>query len=153
MQVNIRHATAADEARVADLWRTCNLVTSYNDPSSDFHFALSSPASTVLVAYFVSALQEDGESSIAGSVMVGHDGHRGWVYYVASSPDARGLGIGKRLVGAAEKWLKERGVRKCQLLVRKTNEGVVSFYETLGFETAPVVMMGKWLDGTTTIPP
>jgi ribosomal protein S18 acetylase RimI-like enzyme len=35
--------------------------------------------------------------------------------------------------------------RKAQLLVRETNTKVVSFYEHLGYEVAPRVIMGKWL--------
>jgi len=37
--------------------------------------------------------------------MVGHDGHRGWLYYVASTPESRGSGIGRQMVSAAEEWL------------------------------------------------
>ena len=73
--------------------------------------------------------------------MVGHDGHRGWLYYVAADPAARGAGCGRQMVAAAEHWLRERGVLKAQLLVRETNPGVVSFYEHLGFEVAPRVLM------------
>ena len=48
-------------------------------------------------------------------------------------------------IQAAEDWLRQRGVVKVQLLVRETNTEVVSFYEHLGFETAPRTIMGKWL--------
>lgn len=77
--------------------------------------------------------------------MVGHDGHRGWLYYVAAAPDMRGIGVGRRMVEAAQEWLRTRGVVKVQILVRETNADVVSFYERLGFETTPRVVMGKWL--------
>ena len=60
----------------------------------------------------------------------------------------RGVRFGRQMVTAAEGWLRERGVIKAQLLVRETNTKVVSFYEHLGFEVAPRVLMGKWL-GTT----
>lgn len=46
---------------------------------------------------------------------------------------------------AAEEWLKERGVVKVMLLVRETNTQVIDFYEHLGFETIPRVIMQKWL--------
>jgi ribosomal protein S18 acetylase RimI-like enzyme len=88
----------------------------------------------------------DETGQIKGSVMVGHDGHRGWLYYVASDPDSRGAGFGRQMVTAAEAWLRERNVVKAQLLVRETNTKVVSFYEHLGFEVAPRVLMGKWLN-------
>jgi ribosomal protein S18 acetylase RimI-like enzyme len=37
-------------------------------------------------------------------------------------------------------------VVKAQLLVRETNTDVVSFYQHLGFEATPRVVMAKWLD-------
>jgi ribosomal protein S18 acetylase RimI-like enzyme len=138
MRLTIRHAVPEDEASVVALWRACDLVASYNDPAADFRFARAGACSDVLVG-------EDATGRISGSVMVGHDGHRGWLYYVAAAPHARGRGIGRQMVQAAEEWLRQRGVVKAQLLVRETNTKVVSFYEHLGFEVAPRVVMGKWL--------
>jgi ribosomal protein S18 acetylase RimI-like enzyme len=138
MLFTVKSAIAEDEQAVVALWRACDLVASYNDPAADFHFARTGSCSDVLVG-----VNETGE--IAGSVMVGHDGHRGWLYYVAASPTSRGKGVGRRMVQAAEDWLRERGVVKVQLLVRETNAKVVAFYERLGFEVAPSVVMSKWL--------
>lgn len=138
MSLTIRQAAAEDGPAVIALWRACDLVTSYNDPAVDFAFARAGACSDVLVG-------EDEAGRIRGSVMVGHDGHRGWLYYVAADPGSRGVGFGRQMVTAAETWLRERGVIKAQLLVRETNTKVVSFYEHLGFEVAPRVTMGKWL--------
>jgi ribosomal protein S18 acetylase RimI-like enzyme len=138
MSLTVRSASGVDEASVISLWRECDLVASYNDPVVDFRFAKAGPSSDVLVAV------DDGDA-VVGSVMVGHDGHRGWLYYVATAPQSRGLGVGRRIVEAAEAWLRQRGVAKVQLLVRETNAKVVSLYEHLGFEIAPRTVMGKWL--------
>ncbi len=81
--------------------------------------------------------------------MVGHDGHRGWLYYVATHPAARGRGLGRRMVEAGEKWLRDHNVVKVQLLVRETNTAVVGFYDRLGYEVAPRVLMTKWLKPPT----
>ncbi len=95
MALKVREAISRDEMEVSRLWRRCGLVKGYNDPGSDFRFACMGPASTVLVG------AEEGR--IIGTVMVGHDGHRGWLYYVACSPDrqigrrARDGGVGRRL--------------------------------------------------------
>lgn len=140
VSLTVRPASATDEDAVVALWRACGLVVSYNDPAADFRFARAGGASDVLVGV-------DDAGLIRGSVMVGHDGHRGWLYYVASDPEARGRGIGRAMVRAAEDWLHRRGVVKVQLLVRETNTGVVAFYERLGFETAPRVVMSRWLNG------
>jgi ribosomal protein S18 acetylase RimI-like enzyme len=138
MRLTIRRALPEHESSVVELWRVCDLISSYNDPAADFRFAKAGACSDVLVG-------EDETGRISGSVMVGHDGHRGWLYYVAAAPHARGSGIGRQMVQAAEEWLRQRGVVKAQLLVRETNTKVVSFYEHLGFDIAPRVVMGKWL--------
>lgn len=134
----IRPAHPADGAAVVELWQECGLIVSHNDPRADFTFALTGVASCVLVA-------EDRERRLVGSVMVGHDGHRGWLYYLAVASGCRGRGFGRALVTAAEDWLRECHVPKVQLLVRDTNVAVVGFYEGLGFATAQSVVMGKWL--------
>jgi len=134
-----RIAGAVDEAAVVGLWRSCGLVVSYNDPGLDFRNAISSSCSDVLV-------YESEDDEIAGTVLVGYDGHRGWLYYVAVAPHVQGKGIGRKMVEAAEEWLRARGVSKAQLLIRDTNTQVVRFYEHLGFESAARVVMGKWLE-------
>ena len=136
--MQIRPATASDEVAIVALWRACGLVVSYNDPNQDFRFALDGPSSSVLVC-----VTPDG--AIAGSVMVGHDGHRGWVYYLSADPALRRQGIGKALMNAAEEWLKARGVPKLQLMVRETNTSVLGFYQRIGYETNPVKLVQKWL--------
>lgn len=139
-ELPIRPAEEADEAATIALWRACGLVVSYNDPGADFRFARAGGASDVLVAV-------DAKGNVVGSVMVGHDGHRGWLYYVAADPGMRSRGIGRRMVKAAEAWLSERGVRKAELMVRQSNAGVTAFYERLGFERSAVVVLQRWLTG------
>ena len=134
----IRSAEPSDVTRLCELWRDCGLIASYNDPAADFRFATMGPCSDVLVG-------EDAGGEVVASVMVGHDGHRGWLYYVAADPRHQGSGFGRRIVEAGETWLRDRGVVKLQLLVRETNTKVVSFYEHLGFEVAPRTVMSKWL--------
>jgi ribosomal protein S18 acetylase RimI-like enzyme len=141
--MSTRRATHEDESEVVALWLACELVTNYNDPSNDFHFAISGTSSDVLV-------NEDVTGKINGSVMVGHDGHRGWLYYVAAAPHVRGTGLGRKMVFAGEQWLRQLGVVKAQLLVREANTKVLSFYEHLGFEVAPRVVMGKLVKVTKT---
>lgn len=94
-------------------------------------------ASTVLVS--------EGAQGICGSVMVGFDGHRGWIYYLAVRPEGRRGGQGRALIAAAEDWLAARGAPKVQLMVREGNEAA-GFYTRLGYEAQPVVTYGRFLD-------
>ena len=134
--MNIRAARAEDEAAVVALWRAAELTVAYNDPVADFRFALGKPGSDILVAE---------EARILGAIMVGHDGHRGWLYYVAVDPALRRRGIGRALVAAAEHWLAERGVPKVHLMVRETNQTVTEFYRRIGYGLMPRTTMQKWL--------
>src|SRR5262249_54570623 len=71
--------TNDDRVAAAELWAAVELTRPWNDPLVDFDRAIEGPTSTVL------GLRDDG--NIVGTVMVGHDGHRGWIYYLAVSPD------------------------------------------------------------------
>jgi ribosomal protein S18 acetylase RimI-like enzyme len=132
----IEPASADDKAAVVALWHACGLTRPWNDPEADFALAQGGGASTVLVA------REEG---IVGSVMVGFDGHRGWVYYLAVSPEQRRTGLGRALMAAAEDWLRARGAPKLQLMVREDNAAALDFYEALGLERQKVAVLGRFL--------
>ena len=90
------------------------------------------------------SLLREGDALVA-SVMVGYDGHRGWVYYLAVAPERRRAGLGRTMMDAAEAWLRERGAPKLQLMVREDNEAAFGFYEALGLERQEVVTLGRFL--------
>jgi len=77
--------------------------------------------------------------------MVGHDGHRGWVYYLAVDPAFRGAGRGRRLMAAAEAWLIQRGAAKANLMVRAGNTAATGFYQHLGYAADTVTVFGRRL--------
>ena len=132
--------TAIEDGDIADviaLWQRCGSTREWNDPAGDIALARKETNATVLVG------RNDG--AVVASVLVGHDGHRGWLYYLAVAPARQRKGVGRMLVSAAEQWLAARGVPKVQLMVRETNEAVVAFYQRLGFEPMPRINMQKWL--------
>ena len=94
----------ADVENVVALWQRCGLTRPWNDPHADIALARRRDNSTVLIG-------RDG-GAIVATVMVGHDGHRGWVYYVAVDPDGRKRGYGRVIMAAAEDWLRAGRHRK-----------------------------------------
>ncbi len=129
----------ADVDDTVALWTEVGLTRPWNDAAGDFLRAVDGPASVVL------GMRVDGE--LVGSAMVGHDGHRGWVYYLAVTQSARGRGFGKELMGAAEVWLVERGLPKIQFMVRTDNTAVLDFYDHLGYAKQDCLVLGRRLDG------
>jgi ribosomal protein S18 acetylase RimI-like enzyme len=90
--------------------------------------------------------------AIVATAMVGHDGHRGWVYYVAVDPDHQGKDLGRTIMAAAEDWLRGQGVAKVMLMVRPDNTKVQAFYDKLGYDPQERVIYAKWLDGREMTP-
>jgi ribosomal protein S18 acetylase RimI-like enzyme len=134
----VRAIADGDEPDVVALWRACGLTRPWNDPDADIAFARGKPNSEVLVGL--------ARDRIVASAMVGHDGHRGAMYYVSVAPSERGRGYGRSIVAAAEAWLRERGVWKTNLLVRTGNEAVLGFYAGLGYVEGSTKQIEKWID-------
>lgn len=138
MGIAIGEAAASEAEAVIALWQECGLTRPWNDPRQDFERALAWPASTILVA-------RDGVT-LLGSAMIGYDGHRGWVYYLAVSPAHQRSGLGRRMMDAAVSWLRDRGAPKIQLMVRTSNAATLDFYAALGFERQEAVTLGKFFE-------
>jgi ribosomal protein S18 acetylase RimI-like enzyme len=127
-----------ETAAAIALWQAAGLVQLWNDPGADIAAALSCPTATILAAH-------DEAGALTGTAMAGYDGHRGWVYYVASDPARQGQGIGAALMKAAEEWLAGQGARVVRLMVRAENERVAGFYDGLGYERGDFLVFGKRL--------
>ncbi len=122
---------------VIDLWKKCNLIVPQNDPVEDIQKKLAFQPGLFFVALLVGQL--------IGSVMVGYEGHRGWINYLAVLPDYQRRGYGKKLVDKAIEELKKLGCLKLNVQVRKNNSSAVEFYKHLGFKDDNVVSLGMRL--------
>ncbi len=136
-QLSFRPFADSDEEAVISLWQRCGLTRPHNDPVKDIAFARDKPSSAILVGEL--------EGEIVASVMVGHDGHRGTLYYVSVDPGLQGNGYGRQLMRHAEGWLKGQGVWKLNLLLRADNEKIRAFYEALGYQVEPRLCMARRL--------
>lgn len=127
-----------EASAVVALWQAAGLTRPWNPPGEDIAEIEAHPHADILVAVDVDEL--------IAAIIVGYDGHRGWVYYLGVDPGRRGEGLGRQAMEAAEHWLRARGAQKIQLIVRKSNAPVIAFYEALGYEEGEVVLMQKWLN-------
>ena len=135
--MRIRAFQPADEAAIVALWKECGLTRPWNDPHKDIARKLTEQPDLFLVGTL-------GEEVVA-SAMVGFDGHRGWVYYLAVAERHRKHSFGRALMQEAERLLFERGCPKINLQVRSSNVGVIEFYRKLGYSADETVSLGKRL--------
>jgi len=135
--VVVRPYQPSDEAEVVELWRRCGLVVPWNDPQRDIALKLQVQPRLLLVGTW--------DARVVATVMVGYEGHRGWINYLAVSPDCQRQGIGRQIMEVAEAELRTLGCPKINLQVRSTNTAVIAFYERLGYQVEDRVSMGKRL--------
>ena len=135
--MHVRDFREADRRALTELWEACGLTRPWNHPNDDIDRTVSAKEATILVGC--------ADGTLIGSVMAGHDGHRGWVYYLAVDPARQGRGAGRELMEEAGLWLASRGAPKLELMVRDGNDRAAKFYESLGFERQQVTVYGKWL--------
>jgi ribosomal protein S18 acetylase RimI-like enzyme len=134
----IRSYLPEDREPLVALWSLCELTRPWNDPYLDIDRKLAADGANLVVL-------ESG-SELVGSVMVGYDGHRGWVNYLAVRPDHRGRGFGRLLMADAERRLRAAGCPKLNLQVRGSNMAAIEFYQRLGFVIDDSVSMGLRLE-------
>ena len=133
-----QYEDVTDRIQVVELWRNVfGYETAHNEPN----LAISKKIATNDGLFFVAVENTD----IAGTIMAGYDGHRGWLYSVAVDPKIRLNGLGSSLVRHAEKALTDLGCMKVKLQLLATNEATATFYKSLGYSVEPNISLGKLL--------
>ena len=136
--MQIRAFADADTEAVVALWNDCGLTRPWNNPYQDIARKCSVSPDLFLVG-------ADSNAQLVATIMVGYDGHRGWINYLAVHPSHQRQGHARRLMEQAEQLLTARGCPKLNLQVRAGNEAVIAFYESLGYTDDKTVSMGKRL--------
>jgi ribosomal protein S18 acetylase RimI-like enzyme len=134
----IRSFKTEDEAAVIKLWADCGLIVAHNDPRKDIRRKLRVNPEWFLVG------EENG--SIVATCIVGYEGHRGWINYLAVAPQRQRQRLATHMMEEAERLLRAAGCPKINLQVRTTNSAVIAFYEALGFKIDAVTSLGKRLE-------
>ena len=104
MKIEIRQFWPSDEADVIALWQESGLTVPWNDPHKDIQRKIAMQPDLFLVGVH--------DARIVAAMMVGYDGHRGSIFYLAVAPDLRRRGVRRQMVGEAEKRLKAIGCPK-----------------------------------------
>jgi ribosomal protein S18 acetylase RimI-like enzyme len=134
----VRTYSVEDQPAVIDLWDRCGLLRPWNNPVKDIARKLNVNSDWLLVALI--------RNKVVGSVMIGYEGHRGWINYLAVDPGLRRQGIGRRMMEHAEEILRKAGCPKINLQIRSENKEAADFYADLGYLRDDVISFGKRLE-------
>ena len=134
----LRDFSFEDSDGVINLWVECGLVRSWNDPLKDIARKVTDRNGAFWIA-------EDVDGVVIASVMIGYDGHRGSINYLAVAEPWQGGGLGGHIMARAEGYLVDLGCPKIGFCVRKENTAVLAFYDRLGYATDDVHVLGKRL--------
>jgi len=125
------------EEELIRLWERCSLIMPQNNPLADIRSKLDFQPNLIYIGIL--------ENKLIASVMVGYEGHRGWINYLAVEPEYQKKGIGRSMMTFTEKILKELGCPKINIQVRDTNKNAIDFYKKTGFSVDNVTSLGKRL--------
>ena len=138
MPMHIRPFQTADTSSVISLWEECDLLRPWNDPKKDIQRKLRVQPEMFLVGVL--------DHEVVATAMAGYEGHRGWVNYLAVAPAHRHNGLGRAIMTAVERLLRNAGCPKINVQVRGANASALQFYRHLGYQVDDVVSLGKRLD-------
>ncbi|OIR01826.1 acetyltransferase YpeA [mine drainage metagenome] len=125
--VDTRAMIESDLPEACALWeRTEGVELSEGDDLSELAAYLARNPGASQVAYVGDAL--------AGAVLAGSDGRRGFLYHLAVDPSYRGRGVGRELAARALARLRESGVRRVLILVARDNPEGRAFWQRCGWE-------------------
>ena len=135
--MNIKPYHPDNQQAVINIWQACNLVVAWNDPVKDIQRKMLVDPDLFLIG----ELSED----IVATVMGGYEGHRGWINYLAVSPEHQRKGYARAMMQQVEVLILQKGSPKINLQVRSNNIDVVHFYQAIGYDIENAVGLGKRL--------
>jgi len=136
--MKIRAFDIEDQAAVIELWQACALVVPWNDPVKDIARKLKVDADLFLVG--------ESRGEIVATVMGGYEGHRGWINYLAVSPQHQRKGYGREIMEFVEQRIQLKGCPKITLQIRGTNTQAAAFYQAIGYDIENAIGLGKRLE-------
>ena len=127
--VNIRLMKTHDYKKVFDLWKSTPGVgmRSLDDSEEGISKFMKRNPNTCFIA--------ECDNTLAGVILSGHDGRRGYIYHAVVRDEYRGKGIGRLLVQAVEDSMKKEGINRLALTAFAANENGNRFWEHLGYST------------------
>ncbi|KES21617.1 MULTISPECIES: GNAT family N-acetyltransferase [unclassified Pseudomonas] len=118
----LRSASTADHPRLIALWeRTPGIQLRRDDEFEPFAAYLSRNPDLSLVL--------EAEGTLIGSLLVGHDGRRGYLQHLVVDAPYRGRGLARRMLDEAQARLARLGIGKSHVFVLRDAPEALAFWE------------------------
>ena len=118
---------------VVDLWKKTGISVTSSDSKDELKIMLNKNPDLCLIAKI--------DEEVIGVVMGGFDGRRGYVHHLAVDPEYQKKGYGKLLMDELIDRFQKKRIHKIHLFIEKRNEGVIAFYNKLGWEIRKDLVM------------
>ncbi len=132
LKLKIRRYNSKDRDIVIQLWDECGSRVPWNHPAHDIARKMNTTSPDLFFAGLIA-------HKPVATVMAGHEGHRGWINFVAVSPKHRRCGFGKQMIEFAEATLRKNGCPKINLPARENNQDVIRFCQAIGYKDNHVI--------------
>ena len=71
---------------------------------------------------------------VIGTILVSHDGRKGWINRLAVIPEYRDKGLAAKLIETAEKFLSEQNIEIFACLIEEWNKSSKQLFQKLGYK-------------------
>ena len=130
--------TLAAYPELLALWQACPGIglSAADDKENIARFLARNPGLSFMVT---------ADGRVAGSLLAGHDGRRGYLYHLTVHPQYRRQGLGRMLVAACLAALAQEGIQKCHLFLFDDNELARRFWQAVGWQLRGDILVASRL--------
>ena len=127
MNIEFKQYKKGDYQLLTDIWRNAGLPFKPfgRDSEKNIEKEIELDSNRFIFAYY--------NDKAVGSIVVTHDGRKGWINRVAVLPEFRKKGIARKLVNEGERWLASEGIGIYACLIEGYNEDSLETFKKLGY--------------------
>ena len=126
-KITMRNASQQDFDTILRIWKDAELT--HKPKGRDTKENLISQLALPQICVFIASIQ----SKDVGTIMVTHDGRKGWLNRLAVMKEFRNKGIAQQLIAHSENWLSSQGLEIYATLIDDPNDPSMNLFEKAGY--------------------